>query len=107
MKYTVKNFVPRNRRILVEQPPVVKKIGGLFLPDTSQFRPNTGKIVAIDPMIKEAIENGGAGETFQVGDNVLFHKDVGIAINLNGVDQRLLHVNEVLGTYDENEAPEQ
>jgi co-chaperonin GroES (HSP10) len=104
MKHVAANYVPRNKRILVEQPPLVKQIGGVYLPDTSQFRPNKGKIIAMDPLVNEPVEKGGAGESFEVGNNVLFHKDVGIKLNINGQDLLLLHVNEILMSYDE--APE-
>jgi co-chaperonin GroES (HSP10) len=101
MKYTASNFVPRNKRILVTDPPKVDKVGGVYLSPGAQEAPNLSLIDALDPLINIPIENGGSGESLKVGDHVMYHKGAGITFNLNGKDVRLLHVNEILGTYDE------
>jgi len=101
MKYQASNFVPRNKRILVMDPPKVDKVGGLYLSPGAQEAPNLSVITSLDPLVNEPIEKGGSGENFKVGDHVMYHKGAGITFNLNGKDVRLLHVNEILGTYDE------
>lgn len=101
MKYVASNYVPRNKRVLIVEPEAIKKVGGLYIPEGSQERPNIAQIDAMDPLINVPINEGGAGENFKVGDKIMYHKGAGIPFNLNGKDVRLLHVNEILMSYDE------
>lgn len=96
-KVTVKNEVPRNDRVLLIRDAASEKTsGGLYIPPTSmeKYQPATGKIYSVDPSIT----------TLKKDDHVLFHKDSGIEITLNTVDYLLLHVNEILMTYEQTEA---
>lgn len=104
MKYIATNFVPRNKRILIVDPPKVDKVGSLYVPPDSQETNKLAVIEALDPLINVPIDQGGSGEDFKKGNYVIYHKGAGIPLVLNGQDVRLLHVNEILGTYDE--APE-
>lgn len=94
MKVTVSNYTPLNRRILVLPPPKEQKTtGGVFIPEQSQVRPNNGKVISLDPTVTSV----------KVGDQVLYHKGIGLQICINQVDYLLLHENEILMTYEQSE----
>lgn len=92
MATEMKNFIPRNGRILVLQPEVEKmtESKNLHLPESAQFRPNKGVIIAIDPAI----------ETYKIGDKILFHKAGGFLVTINGTEYRMINILEVFMSYE-------
>lgn len=91
MNYSIKadNFVPRNGRILVLQDPVIKGVVTLTKQAEKAIKPNTGRIVKVDP---RAPEFG-----FKEGDHVMFYEGSGILVTLENKEFRLMHSKEVLG----------
>lgn len=95
MKVEVKNYTPKNRRVLVLPPPKTEKTtGGIFIPEQSQVRPNSGEVIAIDPQLT----------SIKTGEQVLYHQGIGLKICINQVDYLLLHENEILMTYEQSPA---
>jgi co-chaperonin GroES (HSP10) len=90
----VKTYEPLNGRILVHKPEAVKKIGGLYLPEQAEFVPNTGIVNAVCRTI----------DFISPGDQVLFQEGSGITIVINQKDYLLIHPNEILMKYVEEEA---
>lgn len=87
----LKNFIPRNGRMLVRQPEAQKITGGgLIIPEKFATRPNRGVIVALDPDIK----------AYKVDDKILFHAAAGFPLNINGEELRMINILEVFMSYE-------
>ena len=91
------NFQPLHDRILVKRVDQdATTSSGIFIPDSAQEKPITGKVLAV-----------GAGKTddsgnvrkldVSEGDTVLFGKYAGTEIKIGGVEHTILREDDVLG----------
>ena len=94
------NFKPLFDRVVVD-PEVEENISksGIVLPQTSQERPQIGKVVAV-----------GDGENFDcnkteirvnVGDKILFEKYAGTELKLNGKTYIVMRQIDVIGVFND------
>ena len=60
--------------------------GGIFLPDAAKKRPETGRVVAIGPKVKESIS---------VGDRIVYDLYAGVDVESDGVAFLLMPIKEV------------
>lgn len=76
----IKNIRPLYDRILVEKVPGEEKtIGGIFIPDAAQEKPQIGKVIAIGN--GKILSNGSIlPMTVKVGDTIFFSKFAGTEI---------------------------
>jgi len=93
-------FKPIADRVLVE--PIVvddKTLSGIYIPDTAKEKPLRGKVKAVGPG-KE-----GYKMMLSPGDEILFTRNVGIEIKVQGKDYLIIKESEVLGTLSGTEKP--
>jgi len=72
-----------------------KTIGGIFLPDTAQEKPQIGEVTAVGPGTRNEKGDRVALEV-KAGDKVLYSKYAGTEIKLEGVDYLLLAERDIL-----------
>lgn len=72
---------------------------GIVLPETSQERPQTGKVVAVGD--GESIDNDKVGMKLKIGDRVLFNKYAGAEIKLDGKTVVIMRQIDVIGVIDD------
>ncbi len=71
-----------------------KSAGGLYLPDSAQKKPQTGKVIAIGD--GRLLEDGKrAPMTLKVGDKVLFSKYGGNEVQIDGEEYTILDEDQV------------
>ena len=83
---------PLGDRILVESLPAEEKVGGIYIPDTAQEKPQKGKVVAVGPGNKEN------PITLKVGDQILYGKYSGTEIKYEGSEYLIMKESDVLAT---------
>ena len=83
---------PLGDRILVESLPAEEKVGGIYIPDTAQEKPQKGKVVAVGPGNKEN------PVTLKVGDQILYGKYSGTEIKYQGSEYLIMKESDVLAT---------
>lgn len=77
---------------LVEQE--AKTASGIYLPDTAQKKPQTGKVVATGN--GRVLDNGKRNDlTVKVGDKVLFSKYGGNEVVIDGKDLTILDEDQI------------
>ena len=81
---------PLADRILVESLPAEEKVGGIYIPDTAQEKPQKGKVVAVGPGNKEN------PVTLKVGDQILYGKYSGTEIKYEGNEYLIMKESDVL-----------
>ena len=81
---------PLGDRILVEALPVENKVGGIYIPDTAQEKPQKGKVVAVGP------GNTENPVTLKVGEQILYGKYSGTEIKYEGSDYLIMRESDVL-----------
>jgi len=88
---------PLDDRIVVKpQEAEEKTAGGIVLPDTAKEKPMMGKVVAIGD--GKLLDNGKrAGMSVKKNDIVLYGKYGGSDVEVEGIEYKILHENEVLG----------
>lgn len=89
--------MPLDDRILVRRLVAeTKTAGGLFIPDSAQEKPTTGRVVAVGRGHRDA-----KGRTrpcdVQVGDTVLFSAWAGSEIDVDGEKFTVLRETDLLG----------
>ena len=93
---TDKKLKPLNDKIIVEKAPAEEKTeGGLYLPSSSQEKPQEGTIVAAGPGI---LDDKGERKPLQVkeGDKVLYSKYSGTEIKINRKELLIMSEKDVL-----------
>lgn len=71
-----------------------KTAGGLYLPDTAQKKPQTGKVIAVGD--GKLLEDGKrAPMSVKVGDKVLFSKYGGNEVQLDGEEVTILDEDQI------------
>ena len=91
---------PLNDRVLVKRLESEEKTaGGLFIPDAAKEKPSKGEIVACGPgkMTEAGVR---AAMEVKVGDVVLFSKDAGTEIKVNGADHIIMREDDILAILD-------
>ena len=81
---------PLGDRILVEALPAENKVGGIYIPDTAQEKPQKGKVVAVGP------GNTENPVTLKVGEQILYGKYSGTEIKYEGSDYLIMRESDVL-----------
>ncbi|OUV56306.1 MAG: co-chaperone GroES [Flavobacteriales bacterium TMED113] len=81
---------PLGDRILVEALPAEEKVGGIYIPDTAQEKPQKGKVVAVGP------GNTENPITLKVGDKILYGKYSGTEIKYEGSEYLIMRESDVL-----------
>tara|TARA_B100001250_G_C19625006_1_gene711137 strand:- start:387 stop:662 length:276 start_codon:yes stop_codon:yes gene_type:complete len=84
---------PLGDRILVESLPAEEKVGGIYIPDTAQEKPQKGKVVAVGPGNKEN------PVTLKVGEQILYGKYSGTEIKYEGHEYLIMREADVLAKY--------
>ena len=84
---------PLGDRILVESLPAEEKVGGIYIPDTAQEKPQKGKVVAVGPGNKEN------PITLKVGEQILYGKYSGTEIKYEGNEYLIMRESDVLAKY--------
>ena len=93
----MKRFSPLDDRILVERVAGEERTaGGLYIPDTAQEKPTTGRVVAVGRGHRDA-----KGRTrpcdVKVGDTVLFTAWSGAEIEVDGAKYVIMRETDLLG----------
>lgn len=89
------NIKPLADRVLVQPQKAEQKIGGIIIPDTaSKEKPVQGVIIAVG--------NGTKDEEMilKVGDNVLFGKYAGTAVEHEGEEYLIMRQSDVLAVME-------
>ena len=94
------NFKPLFDRVVVE-PEVEENIskGGIVLPETSQERPQIGKVVAVGD--GENFDNVDAKMKVDFGDKILFERYAGTELKLEGKTYIVLRQIDVIGVFND------
>ena len=72
---------------------------GIVLPETSQDRPQIGKIVAVGD--GESIDNDKTSMKVKVGDKVIFSKYAGAEFKVDGVMYLIMRQIDLIGVINE------
>ena len=87
------NEKPLSDRVLIHPNPAEEKTaGGLIIPDTAKEKPLAGKVVAVGPGTSEVKME------VKVGDEVLYGKNAGTEINVDGTDYLIMKQSDILAT---------
>ena len=70
--------------------------GGIIIPDSAKEKPSEGKVVAVGG---GKIKENGEIQPLDVkrGDKILFSKDAGTEINIDGEEHLIIREDDVLG----------
>lgn len=74
---------------------------GLVLPETSQERPQIGKVVAVGD--GENMDNVEGKMKVKIGDEVVFNKYAGIELKLDNKTYIVMRQIDIIGVLDERE----
>ena len=74
---------------------------GLVLPQTSQERPQIGKVVAVGD--GENLDNQPTKMKVKIGDTVLFSKYAGVELKLDSENYVVLRQIDIIGVIDDRE----
>ncbi len=92
-----KVFNPLDDRILVDVLPAeTKTAGGLYIPDSGQEKPERGIVVAVGPGKRNKKAQLRPLDV-KIGDEIIFAKYAGTAIQILGKEVFILREDEVLG----------
>jgi len=72
-----------------------KTVGGIFLPDTAQEKPQIGEVTAVGPGVRNDKGTRVALEV-KAGDKVLYSKYAGTEVKIDSVDYLLLAERDIL-----------
>lgn len=83
-------------RIIVRQPSAEEKTkGGILIPDNAQKKPDEGVVIAIGPgLVADNAEK--VPMILEIGDYVIYGKQAGIPIKIDGEEVRVMRENDVL-----------
>jgi len=91
------NLAPvRNRVIIRREQSLQKTAGGLYIPDTAQDKPLTGKVIAVG---SGSINKKGQVRPMavHVGDRVLYGSYAGSQVQINGEELLVVEETDILG----------
>ena len=96
-------FRPLHDRVVIERIDAeAKSAGGIIIPDTSQEKPQQGKVTAVGP--------GGRDESgklipidVKVGDRILFGKWSGTEVKIDDVEYLIMKESDIMGVLVEAE----
>ena len=99
------NIRPLYDRIVVKRiEETEKKIGGLYIPDSAQEKPQEGEVVAVGK--GKRLEDGKVVPLdVKVGDRILFGKYSGSEIKIDGQELMIMREDEVLGILEGTAQP--
>lgn len=88
------NIQPIGDRVVIQQDKAEERTkSGLYIPETSQEKPNIGTIIAIGYGI---ISNGALIPlSLNVGDRVIFPKHIGQEITIENIDYLILRQSDI------------
>ena len=91
---------PLQDRVLVKRvESETRSAGGIIIPDTAKEKPLEGLVIAVGP--GKRLEDGSrVAPEVKEGDRVLFGKDAGTEIKVDGVDHMSLKESDILGILD-------
>ena len=94
------NFKPLYDRIVV-LPNMEENVSksGIVLPETSQERPQTGKVVAVGD--GENLDNEKVEMKVKIGDKVLFNKYSGTELKLEGKTYIIMRQIDIIGVFND------
>jgi len=72
---------------------------GIVLPETSQERPQTGKVVAVGD--GENFNNEKVEMKVKIGDKILFQKYAGVELKIDGKNYIVLQQIDVIGVFND------
>lgn len=89
------NIKPLFDRVIIE-PDEIKNTtkGGIVLPETSQDRPQTGKVVAVGS--GKDLENNDVGMQVSVGDRVIYNKYTGAEVKFEDKNYIILRQIDII-----------
>ena len=105
------SIIPYGDRVVVKPTPMVKKVGGLFIPDNAKMKPMEGTVISVGP--GKMISDGTITPLpIKVGDIVLYGKFLGTLYKGESEDEDLLilRMDDILGKLDktvEKEVPKE
>ena len=73
--------------------------GGIFIPDSAKEKPQKGEVVAVGPG-KLNDKNERQPMDVKVGDKVLYAKYAGTDVKVDGVEYKILFVNDALAVIE-------
>lgn len=99
-KKTKVKLEPMGDKVVVERVELSDKTaGGIFLPDSSQEKPNRGTIVSVGP--GKLLDDGSRGEMqVKVGDEVLFTSYAPETIELGDDEYLLMGESDILAVVE-------
>jgi len=92
-------------RLIVREIPVPDKSkGGILIPEVTKDVPNKGVVIAIGHTA--LLNKDGEEDTtlLKVGDVILYTKFAGLPFNYNGIDYKIVMINEAIFIYDDEDA---
>ena len=89
------NLNPLHDRVVVQlTEPETTTASGIVIPDNAKEKPNTGRVVAVGT--GRVFENGTRMPlTVRVGNTVMFGKQVGQAVKVNGEEYTVLREEDI------------
>ena len=79
-----------DRVLIAPEEKLLKTAGGIIIPDTVVQKPSCGVVIAV----------GDECLRVKVGDNVMFGKETGMGMNVNGKDLLLMREGEIFFKYE-------
>ena len=96
------NFKPLfDRVVILPEREENKNISGLVLPETSQERPQIGRVVSVGD--GENFDNVKTEIKVKVGDKIVFSKYAGIELKLEDETYIVLRQIDIIGVFNERE----
>ena len=96
------NFKPLfDRVVILPDQEETNSVSGLVLPQTSQERPQTGRVVGVGD--GENFENVKTEIKVKVGDKIVFSKYAGVDLKLDGKTYVVLRQIDIIGVFNERE----
>ena len=93
------NFKPLyDRVVILPSTDRNKTSSGLVLPETSQERPQIGKIVAVGD--GENMDNDKTEMKVKVGDEVVFNRYAGVELKLDGQTYIIMRQIDIIGVFN-------
>mmetsp|Transcript_31957 Transcript_31957/g.42181 ORF Transcript_31957/g.42181 Transcript_31957/m.42181 type:complete len:123 (-) Transcript_31957:99-467(-) len=92
-------FVPLGDRVLIKRVETSNQTaGGIYLPDSSQKKPNEGNVLAVGPGARDV--NGNLiPPTVAVGDKVLLPEYGGQTVEIDGEELHILRNDDIIGKF--------
>ena len=89
------NIKPLFDRVIIEPDETSNKTkSGIVLPETSQDRPQTGKVVAVGS--GKDLENNDVGMQVKVGDRVIYNKYTGAEVKFEDKNYIILRQVDII-----------